>query len=233
MAACSSDGDNFIEDVGPTVKKVTLNTEVIMASETNPIMQRKATCDFPALYEHTVPSTFNVYFIPTDIVSATITYTNVEAGKRVFELPAMKYRVVVTNSEVQHRYQLPQSSDVLLLFGENTVDFTTIENVDVEVTNDYASIMVAKNKAITSAPIFGSITLADFGSYYNIYMRNGEGGAIIGDLGINNWTYRSSVSVMPNEVHRFMICAEDGLNIIVDSNILTAVTSTIIDRNKA
>src|SRR5699024_6368980 len=103
---------------------------------------------------------------------------------------------------------------------------------DVTVTNDYASIMVVKNKAITSVPEFAGVELFDFGTYYNIYYRNAEGlGLVAGTLQLNDYTLSSEVSVGSNEVHRFMICAEDGLNIILDGNILTQVKETIIDRN--
>lgn len=231
LAACSSDEDQFSLGEERVVKKVTLNTEVIMASEANPIMQRRSSCSFPALYEHAIPSTFNVYFIPTD-GSEMVTYANVGTGRTVFELLDIEYKVVVTNSTATNRWELPQSSDVLLLFGENTVDFATTENVDVTVTNDYASIMVVKNKAISTAPVFGQTPLHDFGTYYNLYYRTGDGTALVtGDLGINNWVHTAPVSVKLNEVTRFMICAEDGLNIILDGNILTGTTDTTIDRN--
>ena len=199
-----------------------------MASETNPIMQRRASCDFPALYVHTIPSTFNVYFIPSD-GSATIEYANIGTGKSVFEVPATKYRVVVTNSTAKDRYSLPLYSEVLFLYGENTVDFATAENVDVTVTNGYSSIMVVKNKTITTVPKFAGVALYDFGTYYNIYYRS-ESGIATGELGLNDYTKKVAVEVKANEVHRFMMCPEDGLNIIVDSNILAAVSNTIIVR---
>lgn len=233
LAACSSDSDALIEEVELGVKNVTLNMDVLMASETRPMMQRRATCDFPALYEHTIPSSFNVYFIPIDGSAATIEHTDVGIGKTIFEVPARKYKVIVTNHTTQNgRWELPLHSDVLYLYGESEVDFSILENVDVTVTNDYASIMVVKNKAITSVPEFAGVELFDFGTYYNIYYRNAEGlGLVAGTLQLNNYTLSSEVSVGSNEVHRFMICAEDGLNIILDSNILTQVKETIIDRN--
>lgn len=226
MASCSSDSDALIPDQEVAMKDITLNLDVLIASESSPIMQRRSTCDFPELYHHKISNTFNVYFIPTQ-GGESFTFTDVNEGKSTFSIPEIEYRVVVTNSDKKYRGELPITADVLYLFGESTVDFKMVDTVDVAVTNDYASIMVVSNTAITHVPVFAGVPLSLTGEYYNIYVRSNDG-PITGTLGINDYKENYEGTFTPNEVYRFMICPQGSVNIIVDSDILTRIHDQII-----
>lgn len=218
MAACSSDDTDQIENSNLLVKEVTLNMQILMSSETTPIMQRRSSCAFPELYSHKIETSFNVYLIPT-AGGESFEFTGIVEGKNTFEIPLAEYRIVVTNSDKKYREELPVYSDVLYLFGENVVNFKLSDTALVNVTNDYASVMVVNNSAITSIPELDGRVLSDIGSYYNIYTR-----AVTGSyLGINNHMEQISQTFTANEVYRFMICPEGSFSLVIDSNILTTV----------
>lgn len=230
VASCSSDSVDLIEQQEMAVKEVTLDMSVLLSRETIPFFQRRSTgCSFPEYYKHKVSSSFNVYFIPTTLATAEpFSFSGVIEGKTTFKIPAIEYRVVVTNSDKKNRAELPIYSDVLYLYGESVIDFSNVDTVDVEVTNDYTSIMVVKNTAITSVPEFAGVDLYDVGEYYNIYYRSNSG-SIYGKLGLNNYAENHEGTFLPNQVYRFMLCPEGNVNIIVEEDILTVVNDIVIN----
>lgn len=216
IVSCSVENNDY---ECPT-REITLNTRVVLSSETAPMFGSKSTasCEFPDPYEHPIPSEFNVYFVSD---TETYEFTGVKEGNNTFELPAVEYRIVVTNSDKKYRGDLPIYSEALYLFGENVIDFSTTDEGSVIVTNDYASVMVVNNAAIKSVPKLDGQNMMLAGEYYNLYTRkDGVSYLTIGD-GINR-------NFSANEVYRFMICPTGRFNIIIDTNVLTTVTDEIL-----
>lgn len=217
LSSCSNDDSVIIYNECQT-KEISLNLETSLKVEKNPIFSGKSetpSCEFPEKYNHEIPSEFNVYFIPKN-GGSTIEFNGIKEGKQTFEIPKTNYRVVVTNSKKQFRGELPIYSELLYLFGESEIDFSNTDNGEVLVTNDYASIMVVDNTAITSAPKLDGQTMADIGNYYNLYTRK-KGSSY---LGINNDSKQVTEKFEPNQVYRYMICPEGTFTIIVDEDIL-------------
>ena len=215
LSSCSNDDCVTVE-----TKHVTLNTKIVLAEVSYPMFGRKAmaSCEFPELYNHKIPSEFNVYFIGD---TETYEFTGVKEGKNTFEIPAIKYRIVVTNSDKKFRDELPIYSEILYLFGEDRLDFSKVDTADIIITNDYASVMVVNNSAIKSSPQLDGQNMMLAGEYYNLYTRKEDSTYLNLGSGVNQ-------KFKANEVYRFMICPEGSFNLVIDTDILKKVNDKIV-----
>lgn len=196
--------------------EVSLNSLVNLDAETGNIFSKKpASCEFPTKYEHNIPTEFNVYFLATN-GAKSYEFNNVTEGKKTFKIEKNKYRIVVTNSTKHYRGELDVYSSELYLFGETEVDYTKTTEGYVEVTNDYASVMVVNNDAITSTPVLDGQQMDNVGVYYNLYTRK-KGQSY---LGINNDTKQVNQVFKANHVYRYILCNKGDLTIDLQDDIL-------------
>lgn len=197
-------------------KTITLNTGIDLSSKVGDVFNRTpaSTCTFPEEYKHSIPDLFNVTFIPTG-AGKTYSFSNIKEGQHTFEVPANKYRVVVTNSKVKYPGELPVYTLNLYLYGENTIDFVTEDTGTVIVNNPYSSVMVVDNISITSPPRLDGQSMERVEGYYNIYVKKTSKA----QLSINNNQKEINRLFEANKVYRYMICPESDLGIIISDDI--------------
>ena len=221
LASCTK--NNII--IVPAMKEVKLNTVTLISAVETPILNAKTTTspatDFPA-YTHPIPDKFTVYFVYD---GSYIKFENITEGNHTFKVPARSYKVVVTNYNIDNnvfvgRSGLPQYSEQLYLYGESTIDYSTTDNGSVTVTNDYAAVMLLK-EGIKDAPkpTLNNTHFGQVPDYYNLYTRLRSGN----NIQFTDFTgkqYNFTRSFDANKVYRFKVGKENGLNIIVQDDIL-------------
>jgi len=231
-------------------KEVTLNTTRIIAQSETAFARLQADPNFPD-YAHVIPSQFNVYFISTtgsDQGKVIKKFEGLTEGANKVVVPARAYRVVITNFNnfsVEdnggiRRDLLPESSYALYLYGEANIDYKSLDNGDVTVTNDYAASMIRKSDMVKSTPSFNNKDYFQNEDYYILYLRD-QGGALTfqrnttfnilkpdGGTAQHNLGHTYSA----NKVSRFhfkLYGETDGnLNIVVDENILKSIEDQVI-----
>lgn len=141
-----------------------------------------------------VPKTFTAYLVANENTTTypsgkdnaqVIASVTVHTGSNHITVPAMKYKVFVTNYSNGNEKtdngwsnwytypdalaHLPAGSTTLYLYGKSDLDFTNGAVGEVRMTNPYAAICVYKNKYVTGNPSDWSGTTALRGDWYYLY----------------------------------------------------------------
>jgi hypothetical protein len=231
-------------------KEVTLNTKRILAQSETALARLQSNLEFPD-YTHHLPSHFNVYFIATtgsDQGKVIKEFDSMAEGSHKIVVPSRAYKVVITNYDMDHlqdkrRNFLPEYSSELFFYGEATIDYKTLTEGEVTVTNDYAASMIKKSDMIKSTPKINDASYFDTIDYYILYLRD-QGGAStftrnttfnILKMDGGNQQYNHQYLYTANKVSRFLFnlySETDGnLDIILDENILKETEDRVIVPN--
>src|SRR5699024_5513433 len=198
--------------------------KVIKLDEVNLLTQKdapmfakaKSKCSFPAEYQHSLPDKFNLFFVNLSNASDYVKFQEVEERTRTYKVAAREWRVVVTNSSETQQVQLPRHSTELFLWGEETIDFSNKEEGKVEIGNPYAAVMLVDNNAVQSTPTLDGTQMEDVGEYFTLYTKPTQNQ----NLSFKNYRNKNeNHQVGPfkaNQVYRYMVCQEVGLEIEVD-----------------
>ena len=182
-----------------------------------------------------VPNTFTAYFVanenttkyPTAKDNAqVIDSVTVHTGNNYITVPAMKYKVFVTNysngNEMNYpgwsnwyTYpdalgQLPAGCTTLYLYGKNeNMDFTNGAVGEIQMTNPYAAVCVYNNNYILQPP-HDNNGLTDFvlsnNKWYYCYIRS-LNSTITANIAINKSTnYKGIIEqVSANNIYQYII----------------------------
>lgn len=237
---------------------VSLETSKLIAKVVQSPMMLASTTPLPSQeYTHVFPDEFKAYFVAAETKgqyqqNQLIKTIDVVEGANTITIPAIKYRVIVTNHIFtntnnllnQNREQLPQKSSVIYLYGHSDIDYSSVSTGEVEVTNDYAALQVFKNEI---TPTKGA-DFFDTPHWYVIYVRHQNGNTNIGTnvqipiKKINGSTdnYNSSQSfptLEANKIHKIVFTHDVGngaggnLTVKVQEDILEEVVSKTITIN--
>ena len=206
----------------------------------------KSTYSLDNSYTHILPASYTAYFVADETkgqytTGQVVKTYSVTEGMNSITVPKMKVKVYVTNylkpggNETQPNawytwnnavQQLPQTSEELLLLGNNSIDYS-IETVgEVEMTNPYAAVMIKNNQWISSAPSSYDTNQDYFldtpSNWYVLYIRNNNTNTKvpINIPGNPNQHYTLSRTIEANKIYQYTIngnvLEDDGnLDIIV------------------
>ena len=135
--------------------EVHLNTKSVFNIEQEGFGTRSATTE----YQHAYPTEFKAYFIAEEskgpyIKGQLVKTINVVSGLQSITVPKLKYTVYVTNYEKGGSWytwpdaidQMPLASDILYLYGFNTIDYSTATYGEVLAKNPWSAIMIENNE---------------------------------------------------------------------------------------
>src|SRR5690606_22272381 len=183
FASCNKTENNYY-----TVEQVTVqfNSKELLETEVKPFSSKSsaARADVNAEYEHVFPLSYKAYFVSKQTKGEytqgqVVKVIDVVAGNNTITIPKLDYDVYVTNySHTADKWytwsdaiqQLPQSSHTLYLFGKNRIDYSTVTEGQVELSNPYAAVMIKKNQWLNGIPKFygdGSDYFSVTGWYVN------------------------------------------------------------------
>lgn len=201
-------------------------------------------------YEHEFPTSYKAYFVSKEtkgeyVSGQVVKVLDVAPGDNTITIPKLEYDVYVTNyihtSEKWYTWnnaidQLPQSSHTLYLYGKNTIDYSTLTEGSVELTNPYAAVMIKKNQWINGTPKFygDSKDYASVSGWYLNYIRTGNTNTKIpiSIPGNPNQHYTLSRSISANEIYQYTIngsVADQNGNLGVVVQPLVKVTKETIN----
>lgn len=228
FASCTKTENNYI-----TVENVTVSLDAQkLVTKVKEGFKLKASTSPTASqeYEHTFATSFKAYFVSLEQKGEyqqgqVVKVIDVTEGANTITVPALKYKVVVSNYAFtnvnnllnQNRSQLPEKSSVLYLYGDNNIDYSTQTEGEVSVTNDYAALQVFKNEV---TPTKGN-DFFDTPHWYVVYVRNQNGGNTIGTniqipvkrIDGSTGNYNSSQSfptLEANKIHKIIFTHDAG-----------------------
>ena len=256
IASCTKNYNYEIEVENVTV---TLDAQKLIANvQHSPLAKAMSAgnVQVDVSYKHGLPTTFRAYFVSKETKGqytkgqvVKIIDNIVEGGNNV-TIPALNYSVIVTNYQLNTdnllgngREQLPEQSKVLYLYGQNDIDYSTEVSGNVEVTNDYAALLVYKNEVTLPETIYDNTPFLNTPDWYVLYARKKNGKGPIGKniqipvTGIDGTAnkYNSSQSfpnMQPNEEYRIIFTRNAGngnganLNVDVQEDILKEVNNS-------
>lgn len=228
-------------------KEVTLNATRIFAESETAFARIQASPSFPE-YSHDIPTEFLVYFIATtgsDQGKVIVKLEDMGEGSHQIVVPSRPYKVVITNYEMDHQHDkkrnhLPETSKELYLYGESFIDYKTVSEGEVSVTNDYAASMILKTANVKGVPSINGTAYADKTAYYLLYLRDQSGATSFTRNTLVNvlktdgatTTYNHNYTYKSNSIYRFLFNlyseTNGSLNITVDENILKNTEDIII-----
>lgn len=237
---------------------VSLDAQKLIAKVEKSPMLLGSTTPLPSEeYEHQFPTQFKAYFVSQETKgqyqqNQVVKIIDVVEGANTVTIPALKYKVIVTNYTFtntnnllnQNKEQLPQKSQTLYLYGDNSIDYSTQTTGEVEVKNDYAALQVYKNEV---TPTKGS-DFFDTPYWYVVYLRDQNGNTSIStniqipvkriNGSIDNYNSSQSFPTLEsNKVHKLVFTNDAGngnggnLNVVVQEDILEEIVSKTVTIN--
>lgn len=235
-----------IENVIVTLDAQKLVTKVIkspmLLASTTPLPDQE--------YSHIFPSEFKAYFISKETKgqyqqNQVVKVIDVTEGGNTITIPALDYKVIVTNYTLtntnnllnQNKEQLPKTSKVLYLYGDNNINYSTTTTGTVEVKNDYASLQVFKNEVTPESIFQTNQVFLKTPNWYVVYLRNQNGGENIStnvqipvkklNGQVDNYNSSQAFPVLTaNQVHKIIFTNDVGdgeggnLNVVIQEDIL-------------
>lgn len=208
-----------------TVENVTVQfkSKELLETIVKPFGKTASTTTAATEYEHLFPSSYKAYFVSKETKGQytsgqVVKVIDVTAGSNTITIPKLNYDVYVTNythsAEKWYTWnnaidQLPQSSHVLYLYGKNNIDYSTVLEGQVELTNPYAAVMIENNQWVNGVPKFygdGKDYFSVTGWYVN-YIRTGNTNTQIpiSIPGNPNQNYTLTRTIKANEIYQFTI----------------------------
>lgn len=202
---------------------VQFNSKELLETKVKPLGKSASTNPTTSEYEHVFPTSYKAYFVSKQTKGQytqgqVVKVIDVVAGGNTITIPKLDYDVYVTNythsAEKWYTWnnaieQLPQSSHVLYLYGKNRIDYSTVLEGQVELTNPYSAVMIEKNQWVSGVPTFygdGKDYSSVTGWYLN-YIRTGNTNTKvpISISGNSNQHYTLNKPIKANEIYQFTI----------------------------
>lgn len=216
--SCTKDQEDVM-----TVEDVTVefNCKSVVQSVEGYFPTRSATVDAV----HEFPEKYTAYFVAAETVGMyskgqLIKSFQVNQNANTIIVPKIKYDVYVTNYEQEGSWytwtnaedQLPQGSEILYLYGKNTIDYSKVLTGGVELQNSYAAVMVLDNEWVTGIPYHYDSNKNYFksGDWYVLYIRNKTSNSKV-PVTIPNWNSPDVIinkSIESNKIYKFIINPE-------------------------
>lgn len=239
LLGCTKVENNYI-----TVEygEFTLNGKELLTTVTKGLNKQASTGGAVATdeYDHVFPTSYTAYFVSKETkgeftAGQVVDSLEVVSGSNTIVLPKLNYDVYVTN----HKHtadkwytwnnaisQLPQTSDKILLYGKNNINYGVVTEGTVELSNPYAAVMIKNNQWINGSPKSYDTNQEYFsaGSWYILYIRNNNTNTKvpINIAGNPNTHYTLSRSIESNNIYQYTIDGsvpltdgEDNFNVIV------------------
>ena len=235
LTSCSE--DTIINNYEVTVENVTVEFGAKTLITENSGVFAKGTKGFDKTYVHTLPTDFTARFVCDEDrgqykkgeVLKSLSVVN--GVNQVLSLPKLKYKVYVSNyvmpnqNETQNypwyytagtvssiSNQIPAYTDDILLFGIDTIDYTTVTSGTVTLSNPYSAVMVKNTSSVASAPFFNTgnktYTLVANDSWYLLYIKNSTTSTQVPltfnapDMGD---VYQLNKAIEPNKIYQYTI----------------------------
>lgn len=187
----------------------------------NAISTRTSTTTSANTFTPTLPKTFNAYFVAAEDKGQYQTGKMVKAvkvsnGDNAITLPAMRYKIYVTNYDLDKirdnskpETSLPESSSTLYYFGSSEKDLESDGiTLDVTLSNPYATVAICKNSCVSSSPVYkDNNTYCENGNWYYLYIRNSETDTKIPvEIEKNTTTnYTLTKDILPNHIYEYTL----------------------------
>lgn len=249
FASCTKTENHYY-----TVENVTVqfNSKELLETKVKPFRARAsaANANVSTEYEHVFPSSYKAYFVSKQTKGEytqgqVVKVIDVVAGNNTITIPKLDYDVYVTNySHTAEKWytwpdaieQLPQSSHTLYLFGQNRIDYSTVTEGQVELSNPYSAVMIEQNQWVSGTPKFYGDSRDYFSvpGWYVLYIRTGDTHTQIpiSIPGNYNTHYTLSRSINANEIYQYTIngsVADQNGNLGIIVKPLVKVTKETID----
>lgn len=176
-------------------------------------------------YEHKFPSSYKAYLICKESMGEytkgeLVDIIDVSEGDNTITIPKLNYDIIITNydNDIQnHKWytwdnaidQLPKTSHEVYLYGKNNIDYSTVTEGTVELTNPYAAVMIKDNQWVNGYPrsYDGNQDYLKVSGWYVLYIRNNNTNTMIpiSIAGNPNTTYTLSNSIEANNIYQFTI----------------------------
>ena len=217
--------------------EVTEHISSFEKTNTGKIFTRAGETSSDSIFTPILPSTFKAYFVAAENkgqyqAGSMVKTVVVNDGTNDITVPAMKYKIYVTNYDIDNiqnnsdvEASLPESSSILYYYGSDEKDLDSSGIiVDIALTEPYAAVAIYKNNCISSAPIYkDSSTYSSTGNWYYLYIRNSETSTKIpvSIAGNGTSTYALEKDISPKHVYQYTLSksttsTEGSLNITVN-----------------
>lgn len=228
LVSCTKNENNYY-----TVENVTvqLNSKELLETVVKPFKAstKKSSTSSTTEYEHQFPSSYTAYFISKETkgqyASGQLVRTiNVNPGNNTITIPKLDYDIIVTNYTKEGDWytwndaiqQLPQTSHELYLYGKNNIDYSTVTEGTVELTNPYAAVMITDNQWVSGTPKSYDTNQEYFNNsgWYILYIRNGNTNTMIPvfNNGISS-SFTLTRDIKANYIYQFNVYGDiDDLN---------------------
>lgn len=226
LTSCSDDTTvNIykIEDV-----TVSFGTKNIVTESNGTFSKSLNTTEFDNGYVHTLPTSFTAYFVSKETKGQytegeVVKVINVTTGTQEITIPKLEYTVYVTNhikdGDAYSKYawytwndavnQLPVTTNNILLFGKNVIDYKTATTGIVSLTNYYSAVMIKNNISVSGIPTFNTnnvpYTLVNNNNWYLLYIRNNNTSTQIPVSFGNSPKYQLNKSIEPNKIYQYTL----------------------------
>ncbi len=209
-----------------TVENVTvsLNSKELLETVVKPFgkMRASTTASTPE-YKHVFPSSYKAYFVSKETkgeytTGQVVKVIDVVAGGNTITIPKLNYDIYITNYEhsADKWYtwsnaveQLPQSSTELYLYGKNNIDYSTVTEGTVELSNPYAAVMIRDNRWVNGTPKFygDGRDYTKVTGWYLLYFRTGNTNTMvpINIAGNSNTHFTLNRVIEANSIYQFII----------------------------
>lgn len=212
-----------IEDV-----TVSFGTKNIVTESSNMFSKSSNTTEFDNSYIHTLPTSFTAYFVSKETKGQytegeVVKVITVTTGTQEITIPKLEYTIYVTNhikdGDPFTKYawytwnnvdnQLPASSNDILLFGKNVIDYKTVTTGTVSLTNYYSAVMIKNNISVSGIPTFNTgntpYTLVSNDNWYLLYIRNNNTSTQIPVSFGNSSKYQLNKQIEPNKIYQYTL----------------------------
>lgn len=188
MASCTKNENHYY-----TVENVTvqLNSKELLETVVKPFgKMRASTTSSAPEYGHVFPASYKAYFVSKETkgeytIGQVVKIIDVVAGGNTITIPKLNYDIYITNYEhsadkwytwSNATEQLPQSSTNLYLYGKNNIDYSTVTEGTVELSNPYAAVMIRDNRWVNGTPKFygDGRDYTKVTGWHLIYIRTGN-----------------------------------------------------------
>lgn len=240
VASCTKNENYYY-----TVENVTvqLNSKELLETVVKPFSGKRAsvstTVDSESEYTHVFPSSYKAYFVSKETkgeytTGQVVKVIDVVAGNNTITIPKLDYDVYVTNfikegAESPNAWytwsnaveQLPQSSSELYLYGKNNINYSTVTEGTVELSNPYAAVMIKNNQWVSGTPKFYGDGKDYFigGGWYILYIRTGNTNTQIpiSIAGNSNTHFTLNRDIEANNIYQFTI--DGSVPLLEDGNL--------------
>ncbi|MCI1246979.1 MAG: hypothetical protein LKG14_06315 [Prevotella sp.] len=209
---------------------ITEQTSSLARVQTYKGLTRAGSASSDSSFTPDLPAAFKAYFVAAEnkgqYKSGKLVKTvSVNDGTNTITVPAMKYKVFVSNydsnkvwSTTDPASTLPESTTTLYYYGTQEKDLLSDGNtVDITLSTPYAAVAIYKNSYVSGKPVYKDGNAYDEkGNWYYLYIRNSETDTEIPiNLdGMGNQTYTLQKDIAANQIYQYTLTATEASFIV-------------------